>query len=121
MWPNPQFSADLVTFTEEILNGKLHFLYNAHCDHCVIVASVWWFDLENAPETLVRFVTKLLLYQIENLDNFSLLYFLGEQGTSLGSFDRSLAPWFLVCFYKSLISPYIAAILSNLNRKAQNK
>ena len=26
MWPNPQFSADLVTFTEEILNGKLHFL-----------------------------------------------------------------------------------------------
>ena len=25
MWPNPQFLADLVTFTEEILNGKLHF------------------------------------------------------------------------------------------------
>ena len=28
MWPNPQFSADLVTFTEEILNGKIHFLYS---------------------------------------------------------------------------------------------
>ena len=28
MWPNPQFPADLVTFTEEILNGKLHFLYS---------------------------------------------------------------------------------------------
>ena len=26
MWPNPQFPADLVTFTAEILNGKLHFL-----------------------------------------------------------------------------------------------
>ena len=26
MWPNPQFPADLVTFTEEILNRKLHFL-----------------------------------------------------------------------------------------------
>ena len=27
MWPNPQFpTADLVTFTEEILNEKLHFL-----------------------------------------------------------------------------------------------
>ena len=26
MWPNPQFSTDLVTFTEEIFNGKLHFL-----------------------------------------------------------------------------------------------
>ena len=26
MWPNPQFHVDLVTFTEEIFNGKLHFL-----------------------------------------------------------------------------------------------
>ena len=26
MWPKPQSPADLVTFTEEILNGKLHFL-----------------------------------------------------------------------------------------------
>ena len=26
MWPNRQFSADLVTFTKEILNGKLLFL-----------------------------------------------------------------------------------------------
>ena len=26
MWPNPQFPPDLVTFTEEILNGKLSLL-----------------------------------------------------------------------------------------------
>ena len=26
MWPNPQFPADLITFAEEILSGKLHFL-----------------------------------------------------------------------------------------------
>ena len=26
MWPNPQKNADLVTFTEEILNGELHSL-----------------------------------------------------------------------------------------------
>ena len=25
MWPNPQETGDLVTFTEEILNGKLYF------------------------------------------------------------------------------------------------
>ena len=25
MWPNPQFSTDLVTFTEKIYNKKLHF------------------------------------------------------------------------------------------------
>ena len=29
MWPNTQFPVDLVTFTEEILNGKLHFLCSA--------------------------------------------------------------------------------------------
>ena len=27
MWQNPQETADLITFTEEILNGKLHFLF----------------------------------------------------------------------------------------------
>ena len=26
MLPNPQLPADLVTFTEEIFNGQLHFL-----------------------------------------------------------------------------------------------
>ena len=26
MWTNPQETADLIKFTEEILNGKLHFL-----------------------------------------------------------------------------------------------
>ena len=29
MWPNVQFPADLVTFTEEILNGELHLLWSA--------------------------------------------------------------------------------------------
>ena len=29
MWPNPQFPGDSVTFTEEILNGKLRFLCSA--------------------------------------------------------------------------------------------
>ena len=30
MWPNPQFPADLAAFTEEFLNGKLHFLCSAN-------------------------------------------------------------------------------------------
>ena len=29
MWPNSQFPANLVTFTEETLNVKLHFLFSA--------------------------------------------------------------------------------------------
>ena len=28
MWPKRQETADLITFTEEILNEKLHFLYS---------------------------------------------------------------------------------------------
>ena len=31
MWPNPQFPADLVTFTEKILHRKLHFLCSVVC------------------------------------------------------------------------------------------
>ena len=31
MRPNPQFPTNLLTFTEEILNGKLHFLYRVLC------------------------------------------------------------------------------------------
>ena len=30
MWPNPQFPEDLVTFTEEILNGK--FLHDENIE-----------------------------------------------------------------------------------------
>ena len=38
MWPNPQFSVDLVTFTEEILNRKLHFLCNDNNNYLI---SIW--------------------------------------------------------------------------------
>ena len=42
MSPNPQETADLVTFTEEILNGKLHFLcsvYNGKACHMISILS----------------------------------------------------------------------------------
>ena len=32
MSPNPEETADLVTFTEEILNGKPHFLWSEYFD-----------------------------------------------------------------------------------------
>ena len=37
--PNPQFPADLVTFTEEILKGKLHFL-------CGVTSHIFFFNKE---------------------------------------------------------------------------
>ena len=35
MWTNSQKTSDLVTFTEEILNGKLHFLRSAIQSHSI--------------------------------------------------------------------------------------
>ena len=43
MWPNLQFPADLVTFTEEILNGKLHFLCSVRSlKVCLIKSYFCW-------------------------------------------------------------------------------
>ena len=45
MWPNPQESADLVTFTEEILNGKLHFFMQCEMRYYLQKnrdSSRWW-------------------------------------------------------------------------------
>ena len=39
MWPNPQETADLVTFTEEIFKGKLHFL-------CSVSLAFWFGTLD---------------------------------------------------------------------------
>ena len=58
MWPNPQFLADLVTFTEEILNGKLCFL----CSVFIIQ-----FASLNITSSfcLVNFAQKFMLLAIE--------------------------------------------------------
>ena len=36
MWPNPQETADLVTFTKEILHGKLHFSCSVKYESCTM-------------------------------------------------------------------------------------
>ena len=45
MWPNPHIPADLVTFTEEILNEKLDFLYRE-----MYVNGVPWSLLNKVPQ-----------------------------------------------------------------------
>ena len=39
MWPDRQETADLVTFTEEILNEKLHFLCIVHRNNTQTLAT----------------------------------------------------------------------------------
>ena len=45
MWSNPQFPADIVTFTEEIFNEKLHFL-------CSVWFSNYWIESEHKYTSL---------------------------------------------------------------------
>ena len=42
MWPSRQFFETLVTFTEEILNGKLQFLCSAGNDKKVTLIRKWF-------------------------------------------------------------------------------
>ena len=64
MWPNPQFPADLVVFTEEILNGKMElqseqeqhlrkFLYES------LLNSVWLWKTKS--RTISRYQTNNLV------------------------------------------------------------
>ena len=58
MWPKPQFPADLVTITEEILNGKLHILCSTSADKiyktrqsgCTIKASLISNEISHARQ-----------------------------------------------------------------------
>ena len=54
MWPNPQETADLVTFTGEILTGKLHFL----CSASIITmrrVTIMYFQLGVAKKFMQKF------------------------------------------------------------------
>ena len=54
MWPNPQEIPDLVTFTEEILNGKLHFY------------AVWIWTLTFRNKLLVLVLVLGMLFKSES-------------------------------------------------------
>ena len=47
---NLQFPADLLTFPEKILNGKLHFLYSAASQNKVVVESIFEHKDDSASE-----------------------------------------------------------------------
>ena len=41
MWLNPQKTTDLVTFTKEIFNGKLHFLCSVIITLDYFISDLW--------------------------------------------------------------------------------
>ena len=71
MWPNPQEFADLVTFTEEIFNEKLDFLWS---DCYFLYLTVWAeymiISWEISVNTATKIIKKLLTdiyYQFTNI------------------------------------------------------
>ena len=66
MWPNPQCPADLVTFTEEILYGKLHFLCSDSLSFKDSSPNSWYnFTFEVlliAPDIMQRYIGQFQFY-----------------------------------------------------------
>ena len=62
MWPNPQFSEGLVTFTEGILIGKLPFFVQCKCKNEKLLET----ELETNIDTLED---DLLMKTIKNFNN----------------------------------------------------
>ena len=82
MWPNPQEPGDLVTFTEEILNGKLHFL-----------CSVWFEGVCHSLQTarqLCYFSNTLLIQLILLLFVSYYLVFIKDVAVKLRSYLGAL-------------------------------
>ena len=63
MWPNPQFPADLVTFAEEISNGKLHFLCSDYS------------NIADAKTLLIIWFRQLLVNRKNLLKNWAVAIF----------------------------------------------
>ena len=61
MWPKLQETPDLVTFTEEILNGKLHFIFSVKVAFEDIVKLVLALKLAKKMKAISKF-EKILKY-----------------------------------------------------------
>ena len=60
MWPNPQETVDLITFTEETLNGKLHF--------CVVIHSIIIFNTIKQNTNIFSQRHKFLTINLVNIE-----------------------------------------------------
>ena len=74
MWPNRQFPADLVTVTEKIFSGKLHFLCSDCGNTFLIIFQAAGFLLQQEEFEGEIWITKGMLIYIFN--EFSSIRFL---------------------------------------------
>ena len=62
MWPNPQEAADFVTFTEEILNGKLHILSSVTIYVFSFLELRFWFTVYFSKSWYQQFANTLVIF-----------------------------------------------------------
>ena len=75
MWPNPQETVDLVTFTKEILNGKPHFLCSEKIVKCQgqgiaskirkkqsSFGNLKWHEIQKAVHLSIKYVQQKTLW-----------------------------------------------------------
>ena len=67
MWPNLQFRLDLVTFTEHILNGKLHFLCSVYYQIRHIITKCDSYFITKCKKSFLKDVTAFLLQNMTAL------------------------------------------------------
>ena len=84
MWPNPQETGDLVTFTEEIFNGKVHFLFSrGHCFNWSVLAQLNISSIKNKIEFFVKQVKSnldvLIISETKTVDSFPNVNFLIDE------------------------------------------
>ena len=86
MWPNSQLPADLVTFTEEFLNGKLHFLCGVICSFQIqyddrtidwldlLHVTYWWYlySLNILKDTSFHFSIDMRYYSMALIKSLSI-------------------------------------------------
>ena len=96
MWPDPQFPADLVTFTEETLNGKLHFLCSVTLEETLLKSNNRVF----APLTRKENKKKVCSLKVISwpLPSLSVSTFFGKHSTLLHLFYVS-AEFFTLQYY----------------------
>ena len=70
MWPNPQFSMDLATFTEERFNVQLHFLRSVFNRNTEVTKMIDYESLENSQESVCD---RVHLSKVERLQTAMLL------------------------------------------------
>ena len=110
MWPDPQETAELVRFTEEILNGKLHFFCTVRslADHFFELSL--WSSSDNyqkwcLPSQIVkRLFLKIIIFKKKTLGKFLKNFFSFQE--DFGIFFESRDKLSFECLVECIILQY---------------